>query len=116
MSGPGLPRFDIGAGDSRSKKSATAAPALSPEEKAKRMAERNVVLQQAADKKASRDAASLVPPDLADIALRDVSSGKVRKVRAGSTRDSILGSAMQFIALLGVVGWAWLKAAWRGEL
>lgn len=36
----------------------------------------------------------LVPDDLADLALRDASSGKVRKVRGGSTRESILGSAL----------------------
>lgn len=115
MSG-GLPRIGIGAGDSRSPKDQTAAPALSPEEKAKRMAERNLVLQQAADKKAGRDAASLVPPDIADIALRDASSGKVRKVRAGSTRDSILGTAMSYAALIGIATWGWLSALLRGEL
>lgn len=34
------------------------------------------------------------PSDIADLALRDAESGKVRKVRAGSTRDSILGQSM----------------------
>lgn len=57
-----------------------------------------------------------VPEDLADIALRDASSGAVRKVRAGSTRDSILGSAMKYGVLLGIVGWVWLRAVLRGEL
>ncbi len=56
------------------------------------------------------------PPDLADIAMRDATSGRVRKVRGGSTRESILGSALQFVALLGIVGWAWLRVALRGDL
>ena len=56
----------------------------------------------------------LVPPaapDLADFALRDATSGKVRRVRAGSTRDSILGQAMQsgFLVLLSVATWLGLR-------
>lgn len=36
-----------------------------------------------------------VTPDLADIALRDASSGKVMKARRGSRKDSLLGG-MEF--------------------
>jgi hypothetical protein len=34
------------------------------------------------------------PLDTADIALRDVTSGRVRRARAGSSRNSILGQAL----------------------
>jgi hypothetical protein len=36
-----------------------------------------------------------LPTDTADIAIRDSASGRVRKVRGGSTRDSILGQALR---------------------
>lgn len=33
-----------------------------------------------------------MPPDVADIAVRDISTGRVRKTRGGSTRSAILGT------------------------
>jgi len=107
MSG-GLPRLDIGAGDSRSKRSATTTPV--PDEATRAQ---NVVAERLRAARATASSQPLAAPDIADVALRDASSGKVRKVRAGSTRDSILGSAMQLAALLGASMLAWLAS--RGE-
>lgn len=41
-----------------------------------------------------------VPPDVADIALRDVTTGRARRARGGSTR-SVLGLAFDTAAPLG---------------
>lgn len=51
------------------------------------------------------------PEDLADLALRDAASGRVRRIRAGSTRDSILGQAMQigFLLCISVLYWLGLR-------
>jgi hypothetical protein len=54
-------------------------------------------------------------PDVADIALRDATSGRVRRVRGGSTRESIFGQAMALgpIVLLAIS--IWLRHLIRGE-
>ena len=76
---------------------------LSPEERARR-------------KRAAMGPATPQPPDLADMALKDAASGKVRRIRAGSMRDSLLSSWGGFLVLVGVVGLAWVRAVLRGDV
>lgn len=112
MSG-GIPRLDIGAGDSRSKVSATTTPPPTDEQKAANIADeqrRRAVPGDIARAKA------LQPPDIADMALKDAASGKVRRIRAGSMGDSLLSSWGGFLVLLGVVGLAWVRAVLRGDV
>lgn len=106
----GIPRIGIGAGDSRSKGDKTTTPVPDEATRAQNVAAERLRVNKQAE---IAQAQALVAPDMADVALRDASSGKVRKVRAGSTRDSILGSAMQLAALLGASMLAWLAS--RGE-
>jgi len=54
-------------------------------------------------------------PDLADIALRDASSGRVRRVRGGSTRDSIFGKAMALGPIVLLAFSIWLRHLTQGE-
>lgn len=112
MSG-GLPRLDIGAGDSRSRVSAMATPVVSDEQKALNIAD----AQRRVDLEAQRkQAAALLPKDLADMAIKDSMSGKVRKARAGSMADSLIGQWAGFLVLVGIVGMGWVRAVLRGDV
>lgn len=68
-----------------------------------------------------RKRASLGPvtpeaPNLADMAIKDSMSGKVRKARAGSMADSLLGQWGGFLVLVGIVGMGWVRAVLRGDV
>ena len=88
-------------------------PQMTPEEKARFLADQQ---RKVTEREEARTAAALLPPDVADIAMRDATTGKVRRVRGGSTRQSILGQAMEFAVIVGIVGLAWVRAVLRGDV
>jgi hypothetical protein len=59
--------------------------------------------------------AAPLPPDIGDIALRDANSGRVRRVRGGSTRESIIGQAMALGPIVLMAIGIWLRHLVRGE-
>ncbi|MFT3708031.1 MAG: hypothetical protein QM817_10280 [Archangium sp.] len=111
MSG-GLKTIDIGGGNG-SKGGTSQAYDPFPDEAAKAAR-----LAQEAAAKAPQYQAPPAAPDLADLAFKDATTGRVRRARSGSTADSILGKAIdfgQFIALLSSVYFALIVAWLRNQ-
>lgn len=93
-----LPHLDTGQSNNRgSKVSRETEPNLTPEEHARRNAERQHVLNEAANKEKIK--AVILQPDLADAALRSAATAKLRKARGGSTRQSFMGQAADTSAI-----------------